>query len=575
MCLNPVNIINPRKNLSLYGGLPYKIEVPCGQCADCKKSMQSEWYFRCYYESKWTFDNDGYVLFDTLTYDNAHLPHVSDFCPELKGRVVDTSCFNVEHYRLFLVNLRRQLSYHGFDPAGKIKYFLTSEYGVDDRFTHRPHYHILFFVTDKTLDPLVLSEYISKCWPFGRTDGIPFKTPKYVLDHVFSKCTYNSDQVHLQSVCNYVAKYVTKDSSFQKTIEVRLNRVFDIKYGKDSVLTDRQKKERDRLRRCMNQFHRQSKGFGDKFFLYNDMNQVLSTGMISMPDKNKVVKHIPLPGYYSRKLFYDLVRDFEGHLRWEINELGIKFKLSHKLKSIELFKLRFDSWHYNMQNHAMALKVGYRDEDGHVWTADEVNDWYSSHVDEFDKYLNGRDLQDFVIYLLCYKGRLKTPEQVDRELKGEYFVEPLDRYVLREFAPEQVFGHEQVYNYAHKVYRDAFGSKFVTDKDLGSVDLWRKEGVSGEVANWFKWRDFCTVFNGYVPSIRKNKYFGHMMTIDGFVVKYVMDDKCDPRFKDFDKMYWLWCDSLKYSNVEKQKYYDWRQDSRNRLKSIGILKSSV
>lgn len=570
MCLRPISLVNPRKNLSLYGGIPYKIEVGCGECAECQKAKQSEWYFRAYYESKWTFDNGGYIYFDTLTYRNEDLPHMSDYLPELKGRLIDNSCFNTDHYRYFFVRLRRQLEYHGFDVKNKLKYFLTSEYGTDDRYTHRPHYHVLFYVLDGSISPIDLSNYIAKCWPYGRTDGAPYKGNKYVLNHVFGK-KYNSDEVHLQSVCNYVSKYVTKDNKFQKTIDARLNAVF-VHKGEELSLYEQEKMKK--LRREMQQFHRQSHGFGEAFMLYNDPDEVWKTGMISMPDKNNIVKHIPLPGYYSRKLFYELRRDFAGKLVWELTETGKVYKLNRKLKAIDLMCKNFEDWHKFMTERNMTMKPGYVDEDGKEWSREESEEWYRNHIDKFDEYLGDRSIKDFVIYLLCYKGRIKSPEEIAREENGIYKVDYLADWVSREFAMEQTFGYKQVYNYAHYVYKKCFGGRVISDIDLGD----KLNGLDSRLSAWLVWKGDFEQLNNFRPSLDKTapksvkRYF---YNVDKFELKYVINESADDRFVNFDKMYWLWCDSLKYMNVEKQKYHDWRKDYQERMKANGVLSKSI
>ena len=190
MCLNPITIKNPKKRISLSGGMPFSIQVPCGECAECKELKRTEWYYRTYYEAMSCFDSNGYVLFDTLTYRDEELPHVSEFI-DIDSEW-DASCFDVEDYRLFFVRLRMALQREiGWNPAHCLKYFLTSEYGTDDRYTHRPHYHVLFFVrgdeNGRRVDPLVLSKLINKCWMKGRTDGIDYKPYKYVMNHVWSK----------------------------------------------------------------------------------------------------------------------------------------------------------------------------------------------------------------------------------------------------------------------------------------------------------------------------------------------------------------------------------------------------
>lgn len=580
MCLSPIELVNPKRKISLYGGIPYKITVPCGKCAECQKVKQSEWYFRAYYESKYTFDNGGYIYFDTLTYSNEYLPHVSDFFPELKGHIADYSCFNVDHYRYFLVNLRRQLEYHGFDVKNKLKYFLCSEYGVDDRFTHRPHYHIIFYVLDNSLSPVELSRYISKCWKYGRTDGVDYKGVLYVLNHTFGK-KYNNDEVHMQTVCNYVAKYVTKDSRFQKTIDSRIKIVSDKRYGYG--LSERQEKLLNDIKRNMNQFHRQSHHFGEAFYLYNDPDKVLETGMISMPDKNNIVKHIPLPSYYSRKIFYNLVRDFEGRLKWEINDIGVRYKLSHMLKSIDLFVKKFQDWLVNMKNKNMSLEVGYIDDEGHRWLQHEVDEWYRDNIDKFENLLNGRDIKEFVIYLLCYKGRIKSQEQVVRESNGIYKVDPIDEFVMRPYDVEQDFGVKQVYNYAHYIYKRSFGQSFVTDKDLGDTFSWRNDGLKDmNLASWMLYSHSIKEDYGFVPSLvnsyskQTRKYkFGNCISSDLFASRYVIDDSSDEKFKDFDKMYWIWCNSLKYVNIQKQKIHDWKLEQRDKYKKAGMYVKNI
>lgn len=578
MCLMPVSLVNPKKRLSLYGGISYKMEVPCGHCVECEKQKQSEWYFRAYYESKYTIDNGGYVYFDTLTYAPNYLPHMSDVIPELKGRLIDNSCFNHEHYRLFFVNLRRQLEYHGFDVKNKLKYFLTSEYGVDDRFTHRPHYHVLFYILDSSLDPITLSEYVAKCWQYGRTDGAPYKGSKYVLDHVFGNA-YNCDSVHLQSICNYVAKYVTKDNKFQKVLDSRLNAVRENFYNGE--LSRYEEEKFKKLKREVNQFHRQSNGFGESFVLYNDMEEVFNTGMIKMPDKNNVVKHIPLPGYFHRKLHYELVKDYEGKLKWVLNEKGKLFKLNRKFKAHDLMKDKFVSWHINMRDHNLGLKVGYNDE-GHVWTQEEVDDWYDSKVRRFDELLGDRNIMEFVIYLLDYKGRIKSPEEVAREEAGIFKVDDLESFIMREYAIEQDFGYKQVYNFAHHCYKKIFGCQLVSDRELVKDEDGGKV-LDSSIIPWITWKSTFELTYDWTPSAlkstysrtRKQRIFGNMQSVDSFSYKYVINDKADLRFKDFDKMYSIWCDSLVYVNENKQKFHDWKKEVRDRLKSQGMLSKSV
>ena len=123
MCLNPITITNSSKIIN--HGRKFVQEVPCGHCAECLEAKKRDWFFRTYYEAKSTFDKGGYILFDTLTYANEHLPHLNDFLDEkyhLSYRD-NVSCFSTEDYRLFMVRLRRALTYEGYDVANNMKYF--------------------------------------------------------------------------------------------------------------------------------------------------------------------------------------------------------------------------------------------------------------------------------------------------------------------------------------------------------------------------------------------------------------------------------------------------------------------
>ena len=227
MCLKPVKIHNRSLTIGQNDWTQYELTVPCGQCAECKKLIRDQWYLRSYWQAKYTFDQNGYVLFDTLTYDDSHLPHLSDHMPSFKNSIMDFPCFSHEDIRGFFKRLRGNLEYAGFNPKDNLKYFLCSEYGTSEHCTNRPHYHILLFVTDPNLSPEDLSIHIDKAWQKGRTDGVPYRGLSYVINRNVFGPRYNDDIPHMQAVCGYVMKYVTKDSDFQSRIQYRLNVVMD------------------------------------------------------------------------------------------------------------------------------------------------------------------------------------------------------------------------------------------------------------------------------------------------------------------------------------------------------------
>ena len=183
-CLHPLTVINPSKRISLNGGAPYQLQVPCGSCANCRHSKHDEYFFRAFYQGKSTFDKGGFMQAITLTYRPSCLPHLSDFLPIPKGDILDFPCFSRKDIRVFLVRLRERLYRLGYDCKDKLNYFIASEYGTSSVGTHRPHYHIIFYVTF-AIDAFEFSRIVGQCWPFGISDTIPFKPRAYVLRYTF------------------------------------------------------------------------------------------------------------------------------------------------------------------------------------------------------------------------------------------------------------------------------------------------------------------------------------------------------------------------------------------------------
>lgn len=365
MCLKPIKLRNPTKHISLEGGQPLLMEVSCGHCAECKKQKRLEYRFRSLYQSKECVNKGGFVLFDTLTYSEECVPYISDYVDIKKCGITDFTCFNNEHWRNFLKNLRRQLYYHY--KGVTFKYFLTSEYGTDDRYTHRPHYHVLFFVSSNLISPLDFSRLVSKCWSFGRTDGVPYKTNNYVLEH----CVFEDADV--MKICNYVAKYVTKDSTFQKVVNARLS----------SLETKLTPDEYNDVKRRVSMFHRQSQGYGLYYLNLisdEDYRYLFENGVVRMKDGKKVVAILKLPLYYKRKLFYKCLKDADEKIYWQLNKLGVEYTENHLLKSHSALSVQY----YNIYLNANEYEKGI-----------------------IDKLLSGRNFEDFAAYKFFYKGRVR------------------------------------------------------------------------------------------------------------------------------------------------------------------------
>lgn len=364
MCLTPIQIRNPTRRIDMRGGQPLLLNVPCGHCAECKKNKRLEWRFRSYYHAKHCIDNGGFVYFDTLTYRPECVPRLSRFLDLSQYNIDDFMCFDSSDWKNFLKNMRRQLDYHY--KGSHFTYFITSEYGTDERYTHRPHYHILFFVFGP-ISPLDFSSLVAKCWHFGRTDGLPYQPTGYVLEHVFRA---GSDYL---KVCNYVAKYVTKDSTFQTSINNRLT-ILEKKLDEDTYKT---------LKRNIDMFHRQSQGYGHYFLDTLDVrlrNLINKYGIVIIEDDKSVVAKLPLPLYYRRKLFYKCIKNNDKYLWIPTNE-GVDYLRNRLISNVNYVANSYYNIYLNLS----------QDEQSQV-----------------DSLLNGRTLFDFSTYLLLYRGRLRS-----------------------------------------------------------------------------------------------------------------------------------------------------------------------
>ena len=131
------------------------IKVPCGQCIACRLNRASDWAVRIMHEKKMCGD----ACFVTLTYDQEHVPWVSDNQATLVKKDVQD----------FMKRLRKQV-----EPA-KIRYYLCGEYGEHG---HRPHYHCIIF----GLSPSDAERFVSRCWLFGMVHigDVSFDSAAYV-----------------------------------------------------------------------------------------------------------------------------------------------------------------------------------------------------------------------------------------------------------------------------------------------------------------------------------------------------------------------------------------------------------
>lgn len=119
-CLAPLTVLNPKHKVRPLAE-PLRVNVPCGTCQNCLKSMVSQWAFRLEYHAR----NYNYLDFVTLTFSPEYVPLTKSGLQNLEKRPL----------QLFLKRLRKL-------NGDKISYFACGEYGGR---SSRPHYHILLY----------------------------------------------------------------------------------------------------------------------------------------------------------------------------------------------------------------------------------------------------------------------------------------------------------------------------------------------------------------------------------------------------------------------------------------------
>lgn len=323
MCYSPITIINPCKYVDIRRHDRFLLQVNCGKCAECQQNKSREWNFRTYYEFLRTFEasKDGFVYYDTLTYDEDHLPKMSEIIPELPS----IPCFRSRDITLFLKRLRINLSRKFSIDNDAFSYFICSEYGA---LHGRPHYHILLFIRHK-IDPLKLSRLVSKSWQLGRTDGVPFQSSFYVLSH---NVVRNEKLGDILACASYVTKYVEKDCKLQAIIDKRIKHAEIILSSAEYPYKKRGsvafKKLMTKIAREVDQFHVQSLHFGELALRDIDYDELIRTGCVRMPS-HQVISLVPFCDYYQRKLFYDKYQ-LHGNYGWQLNRFGQDFKRKRK-----------------------------------------------------------------------------------------------------------------------------------------------------------------------------------------------------------------------------------------------------
>lgn len=490
MCYHPVKIVNPKLKSEnpdvLFDKAHDKVmlEVPCGQCGECKQNRMNDYFVRTIAEYGATTDSSvgGYVYFTTLTYNEESVP-----------KFLDLKCFDSHNYVQFIKNLRQKI-FRRYKDYKFLKYFFVSEYGGT---TGRSHHHCLFFIQNPVLDYKTFDDLVNSSWTHGWTQT----SNPYGHDGQPNPYFHRPDMciVDKQAAINYVSKYVNKDFDFltvlnkqgecpqfkkwlqdQRYIDylqdsldylsdseiessidslmnhpddhVKLNvdtRIqFDISHPLKDISYPMLYKymTREDYNRFL-PFNRLSHNFGVNLIKL-DLDQLMK-GFIYVEDSESPdgMKKYKLPIYVDRKVFYNYDPDTRCYTLNEIGEQMKKVRLEYNQCYIQS-KLPefFNTWHYLCKSQEQLDLILTRIKMQIDSSVELVSD-----VDILvENLLDGRPWSDFVNYITVYKSLL-LPSDPSVVQPGTYSVlnyellqaEPKD-YISKDVIPlhdKVVFNH--------------------------------------------------------------------------------------------------------------------------------------
>lgn len=217
MCLSPQWVVNPYWRPNLVGDRrspydisgefdsqmvelhPYRLLVPCGKCVDCLKKKARDWRFRLGAETLHGCKRGA--IFVTLTFSDRFLPRDS----VTLGKYI----------RRFYDRFRKR---YNVSP----RYWLITESGKDDRYTHRLHLHGVFFDPPFFLSNSVhksftkMNRILRGLWKYGNTfvGYFSFKTCNYCLKYLLKSFKFPDDNPEIYCSNNIGASlYNCEDAS--------------------------------------------------------------------------------------------------------------------------------------------------------------------------------------------------------------------------------------------------------------------------------------------------------------------------------------------------------------------------
>ena len=402
MCYSPLHLPNNTRKFDVSRD-KLMLNVPCGNCGECRQKKQDDVSARLYYEYLDTektvvpgfhytspdgcvdIHEHGYVYLQTFTYNE-------EMCPWLHG----IKCFRPDDYRRFMVNLRHDLEQRGFIVKGDkmpIKVYWVSEYGGE---TYRPHYHALFFIRG-AISPELFEEMCRHNWSIvGRRKCKDGKYERRSLGWTDIENPYSNVHTHPSqlvidghmAVMNYVSQYIGKDIEFETVLYHQKNSHFD-----DLPISDDDYK-------MLHPFTRQSNGIGECIKDVLTIDELMD-GRMTIPDSTEGTKIIALPMYIDRKVFYQYDPTDKC---FRLTDDGYAMK-QHRLEHNRGYVKKQLEW---LQSNISQL---WSDRSAHMiswFTKDhkEYSDPATAMMKVSDVLYNR--LEDFVSYILYYKDISST-----------------------------------------------------------------------------------------------------------------------------------------------------------------------
>lgn len=200
-----------------------EVQVPCGQCINCRLEYSRQWAMRCVHESQMHQEN----CFITLTYNDENLP--------------TNGSLQKKDFQNFLKRLREEIR----SEQPKLRYFMCGEYGTqckvckqneDDcrNYTRhkyvedlgRPHYHALLFGYDFSTDRepwrqegdtiMYRSPILEKVWPYGHTEigELTWESAAYVARYIVKKQNGEDADDHYNTIDSYSNEPVLRQREY-------------------------------------------------------------------------------------------------------------------------------------------------------------------------------------------------------------------------------------------------------------------------------------------------------------------------------------------------------------------------